>query len=183
MFAEGFDLDAAEAVCGFGDIEVFDVADLLGSLVDKSLVVAEPAGEALRYRLLETIRQFAAERLAETGPGEAAAAAAAHCAHYLSVAETAAPHLTGPDQGSWLARLDADQANLRRAAAHAAGDPDGTAQVLRFGAALRRYWMTRSRAEEALALLVPALERPEARADPGLFVAALVTAADRLGAV
>jgi predicted ATPase len=62
VFAETFDLDAAEAVCSFGDIELFDVTGLLGSLVDKSLVVAEPAGEALRYRLLETIRQFAAER-------------------------------------------------------------------------------------------------------------------------
>ena len=145
--------------------------------MDKSLVVAEPAGGSLRYRLLETIRQFAAERLAEAGEDEAAAVAAAHCEHFLSVAEAAAPHLTGPDQGRWLARLDADQANLRRAAGHAAGRPDGTAQVLRFGVALRRYWMARSRDEEALGLLVPVLERPEARADPELFAAALVTAA------
>ncbi|HYB14296.1 MAG TPA: adenylate/guanylate cyclase domain-containing protein, partial [Streptosporangiaceae bacterium] len=180
VFAEGFDLDAAEAVCGFSDIEVFDVTDLLGSLVDKSLVVAEPAGEAgetLRYRLLETIRQFAAEKLAETGDGEAAAVAAAHCAHFLSVAETAAPNLTGPDQGRWLARLDTDQANLRRAAAHAAADPDRTAHVLRFGAALRRYWMVRSRYQEAVGLLMPVLERPAARADPGLFGTALAAAA------
>jgi hypothetical protein len=175
--AEGFDLDAAEAACGFGDIEVPDVADLLGSLVDKSLVVAEPAGPALRYRLLETIRQFAAERLAEAGDDGAAATAAAHCAHYLPVAEAAAPHLTGRDQGSWLARLDADQANLRRAAGHAAGLPDGTTQVLRFGVALGRYWRARTREEEALALLMPALGRPEARADPELFGTALVTAA------
>jgi predicted ATPase/class 3 adenylate cyclase len=175
VFAGSFDLDAAEAVCGFGDIEVFDVADLLGSLVDKSLVVAEPAGPALRYRLLQTIRQFAAEKLADVDT-EADAVAAAHCAHYLSVAETAAPHLTGPDQGSWLARLDADQANLRRAAGHAAGDPDGTAQVLRFGSALRRYWMTRYRNEEALALLMPVLDRPGARADPELFGTVLLTA-------
>jgi predicted ATPase len=96
--------------------------------VDKSLVVAEPSGTALRYRLLETIRLFAAERLAETGPGQAAAARAAHCAHYLA----------GPQQGRWLERLDADQANLRRAAEHAAGEPDGTARVLRFGVALWR---------------------------------------------
>jgi predicted ATPase len=177
VFAESFDLDAAEAVCGFGDIELFDVTDLLGSLVDKSLVVAEPAGPALRYRLLETIRQFAAEKLAEAGHDQAAAVAAAHCAHYLSVAETAAPHLTGPDQGSWLARLDADQANLRRAAGDAAGQPDGTVQVLRFGGALRRYWVTRYRNEEALALLMPVLDRPEARADPELFGTALITAA------
>ena len=70
---------------------------------------------------------------------------AAHCAHYLSLAETAAPHLTGPDQGLWLARLDAEQANLRRAAERAASGPDGTGQVLRFGVALRRYWRARSR--------------------------------------
>jgi tetratricopeptide (TPR) repeat protein len=177
VFAEGFDLDAAEAVCGFGDVEVLDVANLLGSLVDKSLVVAAPSGEALRYRLLETIRQFAAERLAETGEGEAAAVAAAHRAHFLSVAETAAPHLTAPDQGRWLARLDADQGNLQRATAHAAADPDGTTLTLRFGVALKRYWLARSRLEEASRLLGPALDRPDARADPKLFTAALVAAA------
>jgi len=176
VFAGSLDLDAAEAVCGLGGIEVFEVAGLLGSLVDKSLVVAEPSGPALRYRLLETIRQFAAEKLAQTGHDQAAALAAAHCAHYLSVAETAAPYLTGPDQGSWLARLDADQANLRHAAGHAVGQPDGIAQVLRFGAALKRYWITRHRNEEALALLMPVLDRPEARADPELFGTALLTA-------
>jgi predicted ATPase/DNA-binding XRE family transcriptional regulator len=176
VFAEGFDLAAAEAVGGFGDIEVTDVADLLGSLVDKSLVVAEPTGETHRYRLLETIRQFAAEKLAETGPGEAAVVAAAHCGHFLSVAEAAAPHLTGPDQGRWLARLDAEQANLRRAAAHAAGAPEGTAALLRLGVALQRYWEACSREQEAFGLLAPALRRPGARADPGLYAAALVAA-------
>jgi predicted ATPase/class 3 adenylate cyclase len=173
VFAESFDLDAAEAVCGFGDIEALDVAGLLGSLADKSLVVAEPAGQALRYRLLETIRQFAAGRLAEAGDDEAAAVEAAHCRHYLSVAETAAPHLTGPGQGRWLARLDGDQANMRRAAGHAASRPDGTAQALRFGAALWRYWIVRSRNEEAAGLLVPVLRRPDAAADPALFAEAL----------
>ncbi len=177
VFAESFDLDAAEAVGGFGGIDVFDITDLLGSLVDKSLVVAEPAGEALRYRLLETIRQFAAARLAEAADDEAAAAEAAHRACYLSVAETAAPHLTGPQQGRWLARLDLDQANLRRAAESAARNPDETAQGLRLGVALKRYWITRSRVGEGLALLMQVLDRPEARADPHLLGAALATAA------
>jgi predicted ATPase/class 3 adenylate cyclase len=177
VFAESFDLGAAEAVCGFGDIDQFDVVGLLGSLVDKSLVVADPAGPALRYRLLETIRQFAAENLAQAGRDEAAAVAAAHCARFLSVAETAAPYLTGPDQGSWLARLDADQANLRRAAAYAVGEVDGTRQVLRFAAALKRYWRSGVQEEEALALLLPVLDRPDARADPKLFETALLTAA------
>ena len=177
VFAETFDLDAVEAVCGLGDIAVFDVADLLGALVDKSLVVAEPAGGSLRYRLLETIRQFAAERLGEAGEDEPAVLAAAHSQHYLSVAEAAAPHLRGPDQGSWFARLDADHANLRHAARYASRVPDGTEQMLRFAVAQSRYWLGRGRAGEALDLLTPALERPDARADPMLFGEALVVAA------
>ena len=177
VFAEGFGLDAAEAVCGSGDLDVLEVAGLLGSLVDKSLVVAEPAGTGLRYRLLETIRLFAAERLVEASEAEAAAVAAAHCAHFLSVAEAAAPYLNGPEQGGWLARLDADQANLRRAAGYAAGRPDGTALVLRLGVALDRYWGARSRLQEAFGLLVPVLRRSDADADPALFAAALAIAA------
>jgi predicted ATPase/class 3 adenylate cyclase len=179
VFAGGFGLDAAEAVCGTGDLDALDVADLLGSLVDKSLVVAEPAGEGLRYRLLETIRLFAAERLVEAGgDGEAAAVAAAHYAHFLAAAETAAAYLSGPEQGKWLAQLDADRANLRRAAAYATGQPDGTALVLRLGAALGwRYWMARSQEKEALDLLVPVLRRPDAGNHPAPFAAALTAAA------
>jgi predicted ATPase/DNA-binding XRE family transcriptional regulator len=177
VFAGSFDLAAAEAVGGFGGVQAAGVAGLLGSLVDKSLVVAEPAGAGLRYRLLETIRQFADGRLAEAGQGETDAAQAAHCAHYLSVAETAAPYLTGPDQGGWFTRLDADQANVRRAAEHAASRRGGTAQVLRFSVALWRYWQTRYWDEET-ALLVGVLRRPDAAADPALFAEALVTAAD-----
>ena len=160
VFAGSFDLEAAEASCGFGDIEAFDVAGLLGSLVDKSLVVAEPAGPGPALPAAgdhPPVRRRAARRGRRGGRRRGRG----HCAH-SSVAETAAPHLTGPDQGSWLARLDADQANLRRAAEHAAGGPDGTAQVLRLGVALRRYWLARYRGEEALALLMPVLDRPEA---------------------
>jgi predicted ATPase/DNA-binding SARP family transcriptional activator len=175
VFADGFNLGSAEAVCGSGGVDGNDVAVLIGSLVDKSLVVAERAGATMRYRLLETIRLFAAERLAEAG--EDTATAAAHCAHFVSVAETAAPQLAGPDQRSWLERLDADQANLRRAAAHASAWPDGTALMLRLGVALEPYWETRSRQQETLDLLAPALQRPDACADPVLFAAALIAAA------
>jgi hypothetical protein len=138
------------------------------------VLVSETAAALVRDAL--TIRQFAAERLADAGD-QAAAVAAAHGAHYLRLAETAAPHLTGPGQGSWLARLDTDQANLRRATLHAASRPDGTEQVLRFGVALRRYWMARNRDEEAASLLRPVLDRPGARADPQLFATTLVTPA------
>jgi tetratricopeptide (TPR) repeat protein len=150
------------------------VADVLGSLVDKSLVVAGPAGSEYRYRLLETIRQFAAEHLADAA-ADALAAAAAHCAHYLAVAETIGPHLYGPDLGQWLIRLDADQANLRRAAEHAAGQPDGT-PLLRLAVALGRYWELRNLHEET-ALLVSVLQGPNPADDPALFVKALLEGA------
>ena len=129
VFAEGFGLDAAEGVCGFGDVEVFDVADLLGSLVDKSLVVAEPTGEtggALRYRLLETIRQFAAERLAETGPGAAAAEQLAssteagetrprHAGHYAGLAAQFEAFIGLPEEQTSLLRIGRHHADLRAA--------------------------------------------------------------------
>jgi predicted ATPase/class 3 adenylate cyclase/Tfp pilus assembly protein PilF len=176
VFAGGLDLAAAEAVCGFGNIDGLDVAGLLGSLADKSLVVTEPARGGMRYRLLESIRLFAAERLAEAGE-EAATVADAHCAHYLAVAEAAAPHLAGPEQGSWLDRLDTDQDNLRRAAQHAVDESGATPLVLRFGVALWRYWGARYRSEEGTRLLGPVLQRVEAAADPALFAEALVAAA------
>jgi hypothetical protein len=95
------------------------------------------------------------------------------------VAETAAPGLAGSDPGRWLGRLDADQANLRRAAEHAAREPDGTSLVLRFGVALSRYWGTRHRHDEAT-LLIRVLRRSEAAADPALFARALAAASERV---
>ena len=180
VFIDGFDLEAAEGICGFGDIDGFAVTSLLTSLVDKSLVVAEPERATVRYRLLETIRQFAAERLAECGDSVVAELQEAHCRYFLSFAEQAAMHLDRHEQVLWLHRLDADQGNVRRAMEYAAGAPDvvvGTARVLRFGAALDRYWLARNRRDEAVGLLMPVLARSEAQADPPLRAAALATAA------
>jgi predicted ATPase/class 3 adenylate cyclase len=177
VFADSFDLDAAEQVCGRGNLPADQVAELIGSLVDKSLVMADAdaSAQTSRYQLLETIRQFAAEQLSGLSGEEAASIAAGHRDHFLSLAEMAAPHLTGPDQGAWFARLDADEPNLRLAADRAAADPDGTSLVLRFGVALWRYRSPltgRFRAEDANRLLA-ALARPQARAEPRLFAAAL----------
>jgi predicted ATPase/DNA-binding XRE family transcriptional regulator len=172
VFAGPFDLRAADVVGGFGEIDAGDVASLLGSLVDKSLVVADTDGELARYRLLETIRLFAAE-VADAGSEDIAHAADAHCAHFLAVVETAADHMVRSDQGLWFARLDADYTNVRSAARHAASTPAGTTQLLRFGIALWRYWTVRPGVDEIAALLVSALRRPEAEADPRLFAGAL----------
>jgi predicted ATPase/DNA-binding XRE family transcriptional regulator len=172
VFAGPFDLRAADVVGGFGEIDAGDVASLLGSLVDKSLVVADTDGELARYRLLETIRLFAAE-VADAGSEDIAHAADAHCAHFLAVVEAAADHMVRSDQGLWFARLDADYTNVRSAARHAASTPAGTTQLLRFGIALWRYWTVRPGVDEIAALLVSALRRPEAEADPRLFAGAL----------
>ena len=179
VFVDGFQLAAAEAVCAGGDLDVFAVTDLVASLVDKSLVVAEPAGGGLRYRLLETIRQFAAERLNEAGGPEADELADAHGRYFLSVAEAAGAGLRGREQLRWNRVLDAEQGNIWRAADHAAGAADvskGTQQILRFAVALVRHWSETQR-ERALGVLVPALERPEASADLSLRSLALSSAA------
>ena len=169
VFSEGFDLEAAEAVGTLNDLDVFDIADLLGSLVDKSLVVADSNKGLVRYRLLETIRQFSSAHLVEHIGNEASETAAAHCAYFLSLAELAAPHLIGPEFAPWLARLNSDEANLRRAIGYAAEAPGHTEQGLRFAAALPRYWFVHPQATEVIAPLVPVLERGDARIDVELL--------------
>nr|ASV46777.1 putative ATPase [uncultured bacterium] len=129
VFSDGCTLAAAEAVC---DADL----DVLARLVDRSLVVMDDAGGAPRYRLLESIAAFALDRL-----DDATAARARHAAYYTGLAEVADPLLRGPDQREWLARLDAETANLRSALAHGGG--------LRLANALTWYWFLRGRLTEA----------------------------------
>ncbi|MGH2872260.1 MAG: adenylate/guanylate cyclase domain-containing protein, partial [Solirubrobacteraceae bacterium] len=177
VFVGEFDLKAAVAVCAFDSFDELDVADGLGSLVDKSLVAAESDGSRVHFRLLETIRQFVAERLIEHDQQEAIGVAARHCEHFLAVAEAAAVHLHGRDPASWFQRLDRQQSNFRRALEHAIDEPARIGMALRFVAALRYYWYTRSRRREALELILPVLDRPEARTEPELLARAVLTAA------
>jgi predicted ATPase/class 3 adenylate cyclase len=177
VFVDGFDLEAAEAVCERVDVESLDVLDVLGSLVDKSLVGARQDQETVRYGLLETIRQFAAERLLDSGESTAAAVANAHCAYFIALAQEAGPHLIGPDQGRWLARLGADHANLRRAIERASADPAKGARVVRALVSLERYWWIGSRGMEVTSILLDALERPDVANDPALLARGLMVAA------
>jgi predicted ATPase/class 3 adenylate cyclase len=108
VFAGGWTLEAAESV-GAGDgLDEADVLDVLATLVEKSLVVLEPSGE--RYRLLETVRQYAQERLDASVDGDGARER--HLAHYLAIAEKASAELVGPKQGAWLDQLDTEAENL-----------------------------------------------------------------------
>ncbi|MFD8097198.1 AfsR/SARP family transcriptional regulator [Streptomyces malaysiensis] len=130
VFAGGCGLAEAEAVCGGveghpggaegrpGGVEPRDVAVLLGSLIDKSLVVTAPAAEPgadgeMRYRLLETVAEYAAERLDESG--ERDAVERRHLVAYRELARTADPLLRGPAQRHWMVRLETEHENLRTA--------------------------------------------------------------------
>lgn len=143
VFAGPFTLDAAEAVCSdrlqqAADVDATEVTAAVGQLVDKSLLImdAEP-GEPAWYRMLDTIRQYAAERLDEAA--EVAPSRGRHLEHYLALAEQAAPALRGAEQRIWLRRLLREQDNIRTALAWAATSGDGPA-LLRMTSSLWRFW-------------------------------------------
>jgi hypothetical protein len=128
------------ALCG-GDIASEEVLDLLLRLVGKSLVGTEDRGDgSTRYRLLETLRQYAQEQLVACG--EAAAYRAQHAAHFVALAEEAEPLLHGPDQLRWMERLAREQDNLRAALAWSLeAATEGTADLgLRLAGALWWFW-------------------------------------------
>ena len=161
VFSGGFDLAAAEALCSPAVASVFDVADAVGSLVNKSLVVADRSSGALRYRLLETVRQYGTDHLVRDGRnGALARARSDHAEHYLKLAEEAAPKLSGAQQGVWLKRLDADSDNVHDALAYLSSVPGRNEDVLRLGAALWRFFFSRSYTEP-IAHLRAALERAD----------------------
>ena len=143
VFAGGFDLRAAEAVAGEG-LESFDVADLVSSLVNKSLVIAERTSSWLRYRLLETIRQYATDQLIQVGGEEAIRRARSlHAEHYLGLCLEVAPELRGPKQGDLFKRLDLELDNLLATFTTLSADPQRTGDVLALGVALIEFVITR----------------------------------------
>ncbi|HKR97947.1 MAG TPA: BTAD domain-containing putative transcriptional regulator, partial [Candidatus Dormibacteraeota bacterium] len=161
VFAGGFDLHSAEEVAGAGSDSPDGVCDRLAALVDKSLLQADEAG-SVRYRLLDTVRDYATAKLLARGQTAADEVGAAHRDHYLALAETAAPHLIGHGQIEWLDRLQLEFDNLRAAISYSARDPDPSAG-LRLGRALCYFWLYREpRAEGAIALSA-ALDRPDAQ--------------------
>ena len=140
VFAGDFSLEAAEAICCLDGCEADDVLDVLAGLVDKSLVAVEEHGDRLRYRMLESLRQYAAERLTEAG--ETNALSDRLLVWFLGQAARAEPELKGPDQGSFLNRLEEEHDNLRAALAWALERGDCT-DGLRLAVTLSRFWLVR----------------------------------------
>lgn len=162
-FAGGFTLAAAEVVAG-GSEGGANVLARVSALLDHSLVQREPtAGPEARFGMLETVREFGAERLAASG--ELDVVRARHAAFYLDLAEAAEPHLTGPEQASWLDRLDRERLNFAAAldVLRQAGDRRAS---LRLAGALWRFWMVRGHFREGRARLIEALEGVRAAAYP-----------------
>ena len=149
VFADGFGLAAAEAIWQQPAV------DGLTDLVGRSLVIMERGADGARFRLLETIRRWAADRLAER-PDEQRAAQCRHAEYFLGFAEEADRQLRGPEVGTWLTRLGAEHENLRAAVAFTADDP-ATSVGLRLATALAWYCRLRGRYREGLRWLDDAL--------------------------
>lgn len=170
-----FSIEAAQQVASDPVIDEWAVLDHLGALVEKSLVAAEPdqRGE-MSYRLLETMRHFALERIAESG--EETTTRERHLACCLDLAERAKAPLEGPQQGAWLARLDIDRDNLLAAHAWCDHAENGTERGLRLVTVLGRFWLSRGMMVQGQLACLVALARPGASTFPRLYCEALMEA-------
>ena len=173
VFAGGFALDAAEAVGAGGDLAPDAVLDALGHLVDKSLVAFDAQAE--RYKLLETVRQYAAERLVESG--EEAQVRDRHLGFYVTFAERADRGIVGPQQATWRVRLDAERENIVLAFAHARGVPSGGQAGLTMLRALH-YWFGWSHIELWYRVASEALAHPDAQQETVTRCGALYAASE-----
>ncbi|WP_419538704.1 LuxR C-terminal-related transcriptional regulator [Mycobacterium colombiense] len=153
VFLDGFDLDAAQAVTGADGVQRHQVLDQLSLLVDKSLVIAENVSGTTRYRLLETVRQYALEKLGESG--EADAVRTRHREYYASMATM----LDVPARSDYEQRIDQAEAeidNLRAAFAWSRDDSD-VDQALALSSSLQPLWLARGRIREGWAWFDAAL--------------------------
>ncbi|MEU3710179.1 AfsR/SARP family transcriptional regulator [Streptomyces catenulae] len=147
VFAGGWDPELAEEVCAGDGVDRREVAAVLGSLIDKSLVVAAPMADGrMRHRLLETVAEYAGERLDEAG--ERAAAERRHLVAHRELARTADPLLRGPGQRVWLERLELEHDNLRTALRRAVAASDEH-EALCLVLSLQWFWGLRDHRADA----------------------------------
>jgi predicted ATPase/class 3 adenylate cyclase len=160
VFAGGFTLEGAEAVGAAGELLGAEVLPLLTNLVEKSLVTMDAGGE--RYRLLETVRHYALDRLASSG--EVDATRSRHLVFYVGLAETARPALTGPRVAHWVGRLEAERENLLAAHVWCDSAEGGGELGLRLLDAVKFYLLNRGLLVLGHRLLIEALARSGAQA-------------------
>jgi predicted ATPase len=164
VFSGGWTLEAAEAVCEGHGIARGEVLNLLGALVDKSLVVARAStGGTVRYRMLEPIRQYAQETLEESR--EAEEVQSLHADFFLALAEEAETQMTGPQQRVWVERLEAEHDNVREALSWSLEEGRGEL-ALRLGAAFWRFWHVRGHLSGGISWMERVLAGSDAAASP-----------------
>jgi predicted ATPase/class 3 adenylate cyclase len=169
--AGGFDLAAAESIGAGGLIDALDVDDLVCRLVDKSLLVAHDLGDRMRYRMLETIREYAFEQLAASG--EVERVRTRHADHYSHFAAEAGAGLKGPDERRWLERVEDELDNLRAAVTWTLDRGEPGPAVTCVGA----LGLQGLRIEPAVSSWAEAIVAcPQARDDPGFPAAQAVLA-------
>jgi predicted ATPase len=146
VFAGGFGLETVEAVCAGGEVGEQDILDLVAGLVDKSLVVRGQHADRARHQLLDSVRDFAAERCAQYEDLDMLRSR--HFGQFLAMVTRADDELHGPDQAEWLARMDAEEDNFRAALRWglSAGDPARTLDLVWL---LHQYWVWRGNLSEA----------------------------------
>lgn len=160
VFSGGADLAAIEAVCGFAPLAGTRLLNALDSLVSKSILLTETTQGEMRYRLLETLQEFARERA--SGSADQARARRAHMDYYHTWAIRAAENFFGPGQGDFIRRVESDFANLELAFDNLLEDPARSRDALTLAWSLRFFWMNghlregRRWLEGALALDSPA---------------------------
>jgi predicted ATPase/class 3 adenylate cyclase len=163
VFAGSFGLDAAEAIVSDTTIDAFDVLELVSALVAKSIVIADDTQGSIRYRLLETLRDYGAERL--TDSGEAEALLRNHSAFYLALVERVSPDLQRSDALAATRMIGADYDNLRAALVYCEDSGDA-ATLVRLTKALGLYWEQRNANREGSEWIAVALrmdpEMPDA---------------------
>jgi predicted ATPase/DNA-binding SARP family transcriptional activator len=163
VFRGGWTLAAAEQICGDGPQTVpGGTLEALMDLRDASLLVTEEAAGEMRFRMLETVREYAWERLGQSG--EALALRRRHRDYFLALAEETRPRLLGAEQNRWLERLESEHDNLRAALEYCREDAEGGEPGLRLTAALDIFWDQRGYFAEARAQYLAALAHPGAQA-------------------
>ncbi|HEY5310536.1 MAG TPA: NB-ARC domain-containing protein, partial [Casimicrobiaceae bacterium] len=193
VFVGGFDLAAAEAICGADPLDPYDVVDIVSSLVDKSLVMFGQESGGARYGLLETIREFAREHLSKQPRhgmhetirefaqerlierDDATATAARHCDYYLNMAKTGRAKLLGPEQAEWTRRLEAELDNLRAAITLSLSGGADPVLAVKFEVALMNFRILRGYGTEArknmrAVLALPGVMEPNIARGHALYV-------------
>ncbi len=162
VFVGGFDAEAALAVCAAEPVADDAVPGLVQSLVDKSLVMRETTTDGERLRMLDTLRDYAAEKL-QAAP-DAPAVAARHCDHFFAVSRDGSRGLQGADQAKWLRRFEAETDNLRAARALAVAGGADPVLAAKLSVNLLGFWLLRGRASEGRAAVAEALALPAVQA-------------------